>query len=129
MLYQAYEYEERDLFKRSLEIALLSFRASKTIHNLEDTWMAGELRSAALALCERVADGLRRGKDSPEAARLRFSEALLQVARIESLWLLAASLGHLDQEALHLFRERLGGPLTLLSQALGGETEAGPSEA
>ena len=128
MLYEPYEYEENDLFKRALEVALLSFRASKSLHNLDDPWMAAELRSSSLALCEAVADGLRRGRGAPEAARERFSQALGHIARIESLWLMAASLGQVNQEALHAFRERLGGPLSLLSRILSGESEA-PSEA
>ncbi len=123
MLYAPYEYEEAELFKRSLEIALLSFRASKPLQHLEDPWLAGELRSSAAALCEAVGDGLRRRMGTGLAARARFSRALAQVARLESLWLIGASLGQIDQESLHRFRERLDGPLALLGQALAAGDE------
>ena len=129
MLYEPYEYEEKDLFKRALEIALLCFRASKSLHNLDDPWMAGELRSSAIALCAAVADGLRVGRGAPEAGRERFCEARAQIARIESLWLVGASLGQLEQDALHLFRERLVAPLSILSRRLSGEDAPPASEA
>lgn len=129
MLYEPYEFEEEELFKRALEVSLLSFRAAKSVKALEDSWTGESLREAALSLCQLTADGLRRRAASPEEARERFSAAVGQVARMESLWLVAASLGQVDQEAFHLFRERLKAPLSLLSRALSREGEAGPAPA